>query len=164
MEFFCPGDLSLLLHLLAYSIICLFSVDSWILILLFRLLFSPTLFILLLKLFQLWPFGPWEEVFLRGKLNIDLTLLRDEQAKLTSQVCSPPRLHQVVPDLTNRGFQEKQDTEGAGLGGEGTQASFSVGDLPHQLLKGWTEAAPITPYQPSGAECELQLLVRASEG
>lgn len=68
--------------------------------------YNPVLpfFILLLKLSQLWPSGHWQEVVLRGKLNLDLTLLRDEEAKLEFQVCSIPRIHQMVPDLLTRGF------------------------------------------------------------
>lgn len=73
-------------------------------------------------------------------MNLDLILLKDEEAKLKSQVCSTSGFHQVVPDLTTGGFNKHETlrallkgSEGGGLGDEATQASFSLPELPHWL-------------------------------
>ena len=68
-------------------------------------------------------------------MNLDLTLLRDKEAKLRSQDWSTPSFHQLVPDLAVRHCKNKtlkallKGTEGTGLGDKVTQASLSVGKL-----------------------------------
>ena len=56
LEFFCTGDLSILLHLYIYSITSLYQ-NGFIDIYFTLLLLIQYYFILLLKIFQLWPLG-----------------------------------------------------------------------------------------------------------